>query len=144
MVSKATAKFIPPIPSLPPRSSSRTPQPSTQKHKTTNPTRHLSRPYLSNSNIHLDPKITTSQRPPPRIRKPHLQLTQEQSGISYKLPRLDSDDIPLIPKDLATLFPLSLFRCKCQTRDLTDWERGFWRIDMSSWQEDDKLDFWTN
>jgi len=67
----------------------------------------------------------------------------EQSGISYKLPKLDSDDIPLIPKDLATLFPLSLFRCKSQTRDLTNWERGFWRIDMSSWQEDDKLDFWT-
>jgi hypothetical protein len=58
------------------------------------------------------------------------------------MPKVNSNDIPLIPKDLETLFPLSLFRCKSQTRDLNDWERGYWRIDISSWPETDKLDFW--
>jgi hypothetical protein len=58
------------------------------------------------------------------------------------MPMVDSDDIPLVPNDLATLFPLSLFRCKHQTRELSDWERGYWRINISSWPETDKLDFW--
>jgi hypothetical protein len=58
------------------------------------------------------------------------------------MPKVDSDNIPLIPRDLATLFPLSLFRCKEQSRELNDWERGFWRVSLSSWPESEKLDFW--
>ena len=58
------------------------------------------------------------------------------------MPKVNSDDIPLIPSSLATLFPLSLFRCMSQSRELQDWERGFWKIDLSTWREDEKLDFW--
>jgi hypothetical protein len=58
------------------------------------------------------------------------------------MPKVDSNDIPLIPHDLATLFPMSIFRCKSQSRDLSDWERGFWRVDLCSWPESEKLDFW--
>jgi hypothetical protein len=25
---------------------------------------------------------------------------------------------------------------------LEDWERGFWRVDLSSWPEDEKVEFW--
>jgi len=58
------------------------------------------------------------------------------------MPKVNSDDFVMIPKDLATLFPLSLFRCKSQSRDLIDLERGYWRVDLSSWPETEKLEFW--
>ena len=58
------------------------------------------------------------------------------------MPKVNSDDITLIPRDLATLFPLSLFRCKSQSRELEDWERGFWKVNISSWPEMEKLEFW--
>ena len=58
------------------------------------------------------------------------------------MPKVNSNELPLIPPDLATLFPLSLFRCSSQFRDLEDWERGFWRVDLSSWPEIEKLEFW--
>ena len=58
------------------------------------------------------------------------------------MPKVNSDDIILIPRDLATLFPLSLFRCESQSRELEDWERGFWRVNLSSWPEVEKLEFW--
>ena len=57
------------------------------------------------------------------------------------MPRVDSDKIPLLPPHLSQL-PLSLYRRKTQTRDLLDWERGYWKINLSSWREDHKLDFW--
>jgi hypothetical protein len=58
------------------------------------------------------------------------------------MPKVNSNDITLIPRDLATLFPLSLFRCRSQSRELEDWERGFWRVNLSSWPEVEKLEFW--
>ena len=58
------------------------------------------------------------------------------------MPKVDSEGITLIPHDLATLFPLSLFRCKSQSRDLDDWERGFWKVNLYSWPEVEKLEFW--
>lgn len=58
------------------------------------------------------------------------------------MPKVNSDNITLIPRDLVTLFPLSLFRCKSQSRELEDWERGFWRVNLSSWPEIEKLEFW--
>lgn len=57
------------------------------------------------------------------------------------MPRVDSDKLPLIPRHLSQL-PLSLYRCKCQTRDLSDWERGYWKVNLSSWRDEEKLDFW--
>ena len=58
------------------------------------------------------------------------------------MPKVNSDEFRLIPPDLATLFPLSLFRCKSQSRELADLERGYWRVDLSSWPETEKVDFW--
>ena len=58
------------------------------------------------------------------------------------MPKVNSNELPLIPPDLATLFPLSLFRCSSQLRDLEDWERGFWKVNLSSWPETEKLEFW--
>ena len=58
------------------------------------------------------------------------------------MPKVDSEGITLIPRDLAILFPLSLFRCKSQSRELDDWERGFWKVNLSSWPEVEKLEFW--
>jgi hypothetical protein len=58
------------------------------------------------------------------------------------MPKVNSDDFVIIPKDLSTLFPLSLFRCKSQTRDLSDMERGYWRVDLSSWPDTEKVEFW--
>lgn len=58
------------------------------------------------------------------------------------MPKVNSNDIPLIPRDLATLFPLSLFRSKHQTRELEDWERGYWRVNLFTWPAEEKLEFW--
>ena len=58
------------------------------------------------------------------------------------MPKVDSNEITLIPRDLATLFPVSLFRCSKQSRKLQDWERGFWKLNLSSWPESEKLNFW--
>ena len=58
------------------------------------------------------------------------------------MPKVNGDDFVLIPKDLETLFPLSLFRCKAQSRELIDMERGYWRVDISSWPETEKVEFW--
>ena len=58
------------------------------------------------------------------------------------MPEVNRDDIPLVPPDLAILFPLSLFRCKSQSRELEDWERGYWKVNLSSWPETEKVDFW--
>ena len=58
------------------------------------------------------------------------------------MPKVDSDDIPLITRDMLTLFPLSLFRCASQTRELDDWERGYWKVDLSLWPVSEKHEFW--
>jgi hypothetical protein len=69
-------------------------------------------------------------------------LVKEKREISYPMPKVDSDDTPLIPRELETLFPLSIFRCKSQARELHDWERGHWKLNLSSWPESEKVDFW--
>ena len=58
------------------------------------------------------------------------------------MPKTNSNQIPLIPRDLSSLFPLSLFRSHHQTRDLEEWERGYWRIDLFSWRGEEKVEFW--
>jgi hypothetical protein len=58
------------------------------------------------------------------------------------MPKVDSSNVTLVPRDLRTLFPLVLFRCSSQSRELQDWERGFWRIELRSWPEGEKVEFW--
>jgi len=70
-------------------------------------------------------------------------VRQEKHEISYPMPKVDDNRTPLVTRPLSTLFPLTVFRCASQSRDLEDWERGFWRVDLSSWPEHEKLEFWT-
>ena len=58
------------------------------------------------------------------------------------MPKVDGNKSHLVTRDLRTLFPLKVFRCASQSRDLTDCERGFWRLNLSSWPESEKLEFW--
>jgi len=50
--------------------------------------------------------------------------------------------MPLITPDLENLFPTSLYRYASQSRNLEDWERGYWKVDLSSWSEEGKVEFW--
>ena len=59
------------------------------------------------------------------------------------MPKVDDNKTPLVTRPLSSLFPLNVFRCASQSRDLEDWERGFWRVDLKSWPEYEKLEFWT-